>query len=324
MVRRAARRAQVLVLLIFLFIIEVTSDASVQLSDAYGGPHGTAFSDQAAAAAGQTVSSITLRAGDRVDGLTLVISAPTPTTFTHGGSGGSDWTLVLGANEYLTSMEAHWGEKDGHTRIFYLKFSTSAGNTLDGGSTTDSSATATAPAGYQLCGFYGRDGDEIDLLGAVWASIDAAVSGTVAPADLSGSASGSTWDDVGQTAASGTVEAPDASVSGSGEQHIEASTVAGIELSDVFGGPHGNEFTDEPSAASGQTVSSVTVRGADRVDGVSLTITAPTPLSFKHGGNGGSDSTLALADGEYITSMEAHWGQHNGHTRVFYLQLTTN
>ncbi|POM78119.1 Hypothetical protein PHPALM_4394, partial [Phytophthora palmivora] len=145
-------------------------------------------------------------------------------------------------------MEAHWGEKGGHTRIFYLKFTTSAGNTLAGGSTTDSSATATAPAGYQLSGFFGRDGDEIDLLGAVWASIAAAEPGTVAPADVVDSASGSVSEDVSQTEI-----APDSSVSGSGEQHVKASTIAGIELSDVFGGPHGSEFTDEPSASSGQT-----------------------------------------------------------------------
>ncbi|KAG2844386.1 hypothetical protein PC129_g1217 [Phytophthora cactorum] len=217
-------------------------------------------------------------------------------------------------------MVAHWGEKSGHTRIFYLKFTTSAGNTLAGGNTTDSSATDTAPTGYQLSGFFGQDGDEIDLLGAIWASIDATGPGTVAPAGVSASASGSVSEDVAQTA----VVAPDASVSGSGEQHVKASTIAGIELSDVFGGPHGSEFTDEPSASSGQTVSSITVRGADRVDGVSLTISAPSPLSFRHGGNGGTDSTLALADGEYVTSMEAHWGQHNAHTRVFYLNFTTN
>ncbi|KAG3119636.1 hypothetical protein PI125_g1882 [Phytophthora idaei] len=298
MVPRAARTVlRVLVVLVLIFIVEVTSDDPVQLSESYGGPHGTEFSDQASVSAGQTVTSLTLRSGDRVDGLTLVISAPVPATFTHGGSGGSDQTLVLGKDEYITSMVAHWG-----------------------GSTTDSSATATAPTGYQLSGFFGQDGYEIDLLGAIWASIDATGPGTVAPAGVSASASGSVSEDVAQTA----VVAPDASVSGSGEQHVKASTIAGIELSDVFGGPHGSEITDEPSASSGQTVSSITVRGADRVDGVSLTILAPSPLSFRHGGNGGTDSTLALADGEYVTSMEAHWGQHNAHTRVFYLNFTTN
>ncbi|GMF22921.1 unnamed protein product [Phytophthora lilii] len=319
MVLRIARSALLeIALALFILVSSVSSDDPVQLGQTYGGPHGTEFSDQASVAAGQTVSSLTLRSGDRVDGLTLVISAPAPLTFTHGGSGGSDQTLVLGPKEYITSMEAHWGEKNGHTRIFYLKFTTSAGNTLAGGSTTDSSATSTAPAGYQLSGFYGRDGDEIDLLGAIWASIDVPGPGTVAPADVSGS--GSVSADVEQTE----VGAADASVSGSGEQHVKVSAIAGVELSDVFGGPHGSEFTDQPSASSGQTVGSITVRGANRVDGVSLTITAPKPLSFKHGGNGGTDNTLALAAGEYVTSMEAHWGQHDGHTRVFYLKFTTN
>ncbi|KAE9012975.1 hypothetical protein PF005_g9909 [Phytophthora fragariae] len=221
-------------------------------------------------------------------------------------------------------MEVHWGEKSGHTRVFYLKLLTSTGNSLTGGTTTDSSATVTAPAGFQLGGFYGQDGDEVDLLGAIWTRIDAAGPGTVAPGGGSASGSGSVSVDVGQSEVGQTEEAPDASVSGSDEQHVKPSRIAGIELSDVFGGPHGSEFTDEPSASSGQTVSSITVRGADRVDGVSLTISAPTPLSFRHGGNGGSDKTLALADGEFVTSMEAHWGQHNAHTRVFYLKFTTN
>ncbi|KAF4321891.1 hypothetical protein G195_004514 [Phytophthora kernoviae 00238/432] len=209
-------------------------------------------------------------------------------TFTHGGSGGSDQTLALGVGEYITFMEAHWGEKDGHTRIFYLNFVTSAGNKLSGGSTTDSSATATAPAGFQLSGFFGRDGDEIDLLGAIWANIEKADSGTVAPADLSGSGSTS------------------------------------LNLSEVFGGPHGNEFTDQPSAASGQTVGSITVRAGDRVDGLTLAITAPTAMSFSHGGSGGTDNTLALGEYEYITSMEVHWGQKDGHTRIFYLNFVTS
>ncbi|GMF51714.1 unnamed protein product [Phytophthora fragariaefolia] len=313
-----------LIVLVSVFEFGVSSDDSVQLSKTYGGPHGTAFSDQNSVAAGQTVSSLTLRSGDRVDGLTLVIAKPTPLTCTRGGSGGNDQTLVLGADEYITSMEVHWGEKSGHTRVFYLKFLTSAGNSLSGGSTTDSSATVSAPVGYQLSGFYGQDGDEVDSLVAIWARIDASGPGTVAPAEASVAGSGSVSVDVGQSDVGQTDEAPDASVSGSGEQHVKPSKIGGIELSDVFGGPHGSEFTDEASVSSGQTVNSITVRGANRVDGISLTISAPAPLSFKHGGNGGTDKTLALADGEYITSMEAHWGQHNAHTRVFYLKFTTN
>ncbi|RAW34408.1 hypothetical protein PC110_g9305 [Phytophthora cactorum] len=149
----------------------ISVDDSVQLSESFGGPHGNEFSDERAATSGQTVASITIRAGERVDGVILDITAPVAITLNHGGGGGNPNTLTLGPGEYITSMEAHWGEKKGHTRIFYLRFGTSAGNSVEGGSMTDSKATVTAPDGFQLGGFFGRDGDEIDLLGAIWTSI---------------------------------------------------------------------------------------------------------------------------------------------------------
>eukprot|EP00644_Phytophthora_capsici_P010456 jgi/Phyca11/17738/fgenesh1_pg.PHYCAscaffold_30_\ len=49
-------------------------------------------------------------------------------------------------------MEAHWDKNshtDDHTRVFYLKLTTSAD-------------------GFQLAGFFGRAGGEIDQLGAIW------------------------------------------------------------------------------------------------------------------------------------------------------------
>lgn len=64
------------------------------------------------------------------------------------------------------------GKKNDHTRIFYLSFGTSAGNTVSGGSITDDKNSVTAPEGFQLGGFFGRDGDEIDSLGAVWTRLN--------------------------------------------------------------------------------------------------------------------------------------------------------
>ncbi|ETO65128.1 hypothetical protein F444_17515, partial [Phytophthora nicotianae P1976] len=149
----------------------ISVEDSVQLSESIGGPHGNEFSDEAAATAGQTVGSITIRSGERVDGVSLNIKAPTATTFTHGGTGGDANTLSIGVDEYITSMEAHWGKKNDHTRIFYLSFGTSKGNTISGGTKTAESKSVTAPEGFQLGGFFGRGGDEIDMLGAIWTSI---------------------------------------------------------------------------------------------------------------------------------------------------------
>ncbi|EGZ15907.1 hypothetical protein PHYSODRAFT_263165 [Phytophthora sojae] len=91
----------------------------------------------------------------------------------HGGKGGEDKTLTLAPGEYVTSMEAHWGKKDDHTRVFYLNFETNKGNSISGGTTTDDNAVAKAPDGFQLAGFYGRAEDGVDQLGAIWTRISA-------------------------------------------------------------------------------------------------------------------------------------------------------
>ncbi|KAG2996786.1 hypothetical protein PC118_g2281 [Phytophthora cactorum] len=146
----AFRTLQVWAFMVLIAVGRVASDDTVQLSETFGGPHGSEFSDEASVVAGETVSFITIRAGERVDGISLGVSAPTAQTFTHGGTGGTDNTLTLGTGEYITSMVAHWDKKDGHTRIFYLSFGTSAGNSVSGGTQTDSTGSVTAPDSFQL------------------------------------------------------------------------------------------------------------------------------------------------------------------------------
>ncbi|KAG6969838.1 hypothetical protein JG687_00002958 [Phytophthora cactorum] len=355
----AFRTLQVWAFMVLIAVGRVASDDTVQLSETFGGPHGSEFSDEASVVAGETVSFITIRAGERVDGISLGVSAPTAQTFTHGGTGGTDNTLTLGTGEYITSMVAHWDKKDGHTRIFYLSFGTSAGNSVSGGTQTDSTGSVTAPDSFQLAGFYGRDGDEIDLLGAIWASIDSTTEapGTVAPAEVSTSSDATTAptttapEDASSVAITQTdLSSSSGSVLGfsSGSNATVASTLGSstddgtlitsespstssptfsgpaTQLSQSFGGPHGNQFSDLSLAASGQAIASLTVRAGERVDGLTLEISVPTAQTFTHGGTGGTDTTLTLGAGEYITSMEAHWGQKDGHTRIFYLSFGTN
>ncbi|GMF37252.1 unnamed protein product [Phytophthora lilii] len=90
-----------------------------------------------------------------------------------GPHGGSPNTLTLGDGEYITGMEAHYGEKDDHTRIKYIKFTTNKGNTVEGGNPDKKmkgAETDSAPMGYQLGGFFGRCGNELDSVGAIWTS----------------------------------------------------------------------------------------------------------------------------------------------------------
>jgi len=143
----------------------------LHLSNAVGGPHGIHFTDVALAAAGQTVSSVTIQAGERVDGVTLEIAGPTESMMAHGGTGGTPTKLALESGEYITSMEVHWGKEDGHTCIFYLKFGTSNGRSVEGGTPTEESATVKAPEGFQLSGFHGRAEDNIDALGAIFTRV---------------------------------------------------------------------------------------------------------------------------------------------------------
>ncbi|OIJ62682.1 jacalin-like lectin [Streptomyces mangrovisoli] len=141
-------------------------NAAFQFSDQFGGPHGDYFDDIDKVAAGAQATSVSLRSGSRVDQLGLTLAGGT--TLTHGGTGGTAASLTLGSGEYVTSAVLCEGQKDGDTRIFYAKFTTSAGRTLAGGTTTSDCVTRTAPTGWQIAGFHGRSGDEVDKIGFIY------------------------------------------------------------------------------------------------------------------------------------------------------------
>jgi endonuclease/exonuclease/phosphatase family metal-dependent hydrolase len=141
-----------------------TRNADLQLSDQFGGPHGDYFTDLDRATAPAT--ALNLRAGSRVDqvGLTLADG----TTLSHGGTGGTAQSLTLRAGEYPVSGYLCRGSYKGHTRIFHVRVTTNLGATLAGGSATSDCTTYTAPAGWQIAGFHGRAGDEVDKIGFVF------------------------------------------------------------------------------------------------------------------------------------------------------------
>ncbi|WP_330262434.1 jacalin-like lectin [Streptomyces griseorubiginosus] len=141
-------------------------NAAFQLSDQFGGPHGDYFNDITGVPAGARATTVGLRAGSRVDQLSLTLA--NGTTLSHGGTGGTASSLTLGSGEYLTSAQLCQGVKDGNTRIFYAKFTTSLGRTLAGGTTTSDCVTRTAPTGWQIAGFHGRTGDEVDKIGFIY------------------------------------------------------------------------------------------------------------------------------------------------------------
>ncbi|HEX5276057.1 MAG TPA: ricin-type beta-trefoil lectin domain protein [Fluviicoccus sp.] len=141
--------------------------ADRRLSDPVGGPHGAAFNDVSLLPVSPSVGKVTLRSGSRIDRVEVTLS--NGHILSHGGSGGSESSLTLGSNEYLTGLTVCTGVYNGNTRLYSARFITSSGRTLSGGSTTASCSTFTAPAGWQIVGFHGRSGDEVDKLGVVYA-----------------------------------------------------------------------------------------------------------------------------------------------------------
>ncbi|MEU9291244.1 jacalin-like lectin [Streptomyces sp. NPDC048275] len=141
-------------------------NSAYQLSDQFGGPHGNYFNDIDSVPAGAGATTVSLRAGSRVDQIGLTLS--NGTTLTHGGTAGTASSLTLGSGEYLTSAQLCQGVKDGNTRIFSAKFTTNLGRSLAGGTTTSDCVTRTAPSGWQIAGFHGRTGDEVDKIGFLY------------------------------------------------------------------------------------------------------------------------------------------------------------
>ncbi|MEV7889803.1 jacalin-like lectin [Streptomyces sp. NPDC002817] len=141
-------------------------NSAFQLSDQFGGPHGDYYNDIDSVPAGARATTIALRAGSRVDQVSLTLA--NGTTLTHGGTGGTASSLTLGNGEYVTTAYLCQAQKDDHTRIFYAKFTTNLGNTLAGGTTTSDCVTRTAPSGWQIAGFHGRTGDEVDKVGFIY------------------------------------------------------------------------------------------------------------------------------------------------------------
>ncbi|MBO4207777.1 jacalin-like lectin [Micromonospora echinofusca] len=141
-----------------------TLDPTLRMSDPWGGPHGTPFTD--VDAVGPRVTGVSLRAGARLDQIGVALAdGRTPT---HGGTGGTAAALTLADGEYVDQVTVTQGQKDGRTRIFSIRLTTNLGRTLTGGTPTPAAVTWTAPPGWRLAGFHGRSGSEVDQLGVIW------------------------------------------------------------------------------------------------------------------------------------------------------------
>ncbi|MFI5819610.1 jacalin-like lectin, partial [Streptomyces rishiriensis] len=94
------------------------------------------------------------------------------------------------------------------------------------------------------------------------------------------------------------------------------------QLSDQFGGPHGDYYNDVDRVPAGARATVVGLRSGSRVDQMSLTL--DNGVTLAHGGSGGTASSLTLAADEHVTAARLCQGQKDGHTRIFYAEFTTD
>ncbi|KAJ5437928.1 mannose-binding lectin [Penicillium daleae] len=144
-----------------------TMSSSLRQSEFSGGPHGTWFNDLPNMPSSPTASVLTFRGASRLDAVALELTDGT--SFSHGGTGGTAASLTLSSGEHWITTEICTGQYNSQTRNFYIKATTSAGNTLEAGTSTDSCTTYTADDGYAVVGFMGQDGDEVDQLALIYA-----------------------------------------------------------------------------------------------------------------------------------------------------------
>ncbi|KAJ5639963.1 mannose-binding lectin [Penicillium longicatenatum] len=144
-----------------------TMSSSLRQSDFSGGPHGTWFNDLESIPSSPAASVLTFAGGSRLD--SVAIELTDGTTFSHGGTGGTSVSLTLGTDEYWIETELCTGKYNSETRNFYIKATTSAGNTLEAGTSTSDCSTFTADSGFAVVGFMGQDGDEMDQLALIYA-----------------------------------------------------------------------------------------------------------------------------------------------------------
>jgi hypothetical protein len=145
-----------------------STNTAYEFSEQFGGPGGGTFNDIDRVPAGGRATTIFIRSGSRLDRVGLTLS--NGTALEHGGTGGTLASLTLGNDEYVTTAYLCRGQRNGRARVFHARFTTNLGRTLAGGSTTSDCITRSAPPGWQIAGFHGRSGTEVDKIGFIYTS----------------------------------------------------------------------------------------------------------------------------------------------------------
>ena len=89
--------------------------------------------------------------------------------FSHGGTGGTPVSLTLEEGEFWVSARLCQGQHFGDARIFYVLATMNTGRTIEAGKATGDCVTFTAGPWWQIVGFLGESGDEVDQVGFIYA-----------------------------------------------------------------------------------------------------------------------------------------------------------
>lgn len=146
-----------------------TSDNRLTYSDLWGGSGGIAFNFlRSSAPLGSKPVSVSIRGGDRVDAISMTYSDGT--VLSNGGTGGTEKTLALNGDEYITKAVIYKNNYNKGDRIFYLELTTNKGRTLAQGVKNGTALTLTAQEGTYIAGFFGRAETNVDKLGVIYRS----------------------------------------------------------------------------------------------------------------------------------------------------------
>jgi endonuclease/exonuclease/phosphatase family metal-dependent hydrolase len=100
------------------------------------------------------------------------------------------------------------------------------------------------------------------------------------------------------------------------------SLAPGVRMSDPVGGPHGTPFTDVDTVVGGSGPRTLSLRAGARLDRVALDYADGGRVA--HGGTGGTERSLTLADDEHLVSVTLSTGQRHGRTRIAHAAFTTD
>jgi hypothetical protein len=145
---------------------EVSS--GLRSSRTLGGQQGAYFNDLASYKDKVVVSEISFRGGSRLDKISYRLSDGR--NIAHGGEGGAQTnTLKFAGDENVTELELCEEKRTGgETGVFYARIKTSKGQALEAGKKKGKCEVFKVEQGFTLAGFWGRKGNEIDLLGVYW------------------------------------------------------------------------------------------------------------------------------------------------------------